>query len=406
MTGPLEDVRVVELGAWVAGPGAGGILADWGADVVKVEPPDGDPARNFGRMLGGDLPVNPVFELDNRGKRSVVLDLPQERGVDLVHRLVGEADVFLTNLRPAALGRVGLGPDETCSRHEGLVYAIITGYGLEGPDADKGAYDIAAFWARAGIAQSLRPPGAPLPFQRGGMGDHTVAMTGAAMVSAALVERMRTGRGQLVSTSLLRQGVYTIGFDVNVALMWGRTLGIGSRSTMHSPVLNNYTASDGRSFWIVGLEGDRHWPALARAVGHPEWITDERFAGASDRAMHAAELIALLDDIFASRPLEAWASVFRHEPELFWSPVNSVDDVVADEQFLAAHSVVDVPDESGTLSMLATPVDFDGKPPEPRWRAPRLGEHTYDLLEQLGLDDDTIGSLVSDGVAGVPEEGR
>ena len=132
------------------------------------------------------------------------------------------------------------------------------------------------FWARAGIAESLRAPGGPLPFQRGGMGDHTVAMTGAAMVSAALVERARTGQGQLVSTSLLRQGVYTIGFDVNVAVMWGRTLGIGTRETMYSPVLNNYSASDGKSFWIVGLEGDRHWPALAR-VGRTSRV-DHRHA--------------------------------------------------------------------------------------------------------------------------------
>jgi crotonobetainyl-CoA:carnitine CoA-transferase CaiB-like acyl-CoA transferase len=403
MTGPLETVRVVELGAWIAGPGAGGILADWGADVVKVEPPQGDPARNFGRILGGDLPVNPVFELDNRGKRSIAVDLSEERGVDLVHQLVADADVFLTNLRPAALTRVGLGPDETCARHKRLVYAIITGYGLEGPEADKGAYDIAAFWARAGIAQSLRAPGGPLPFQRGGMGDHTVAMTGAAMVSAALVERARSGRGQLVSTSLFRQGVYTIGFDVNVALMWGRSLGIGTRETMYSPVLNNYTASDGRSFWIVGLEGDRHWPALARAVGHPEWIADERFAEARGRAMHARELIGLLDEIFALRPLDEWAAAFSEEPELFWSPVNSVDDVVADEQFHAAHSVVDVPDEGGTLPMLATPVDFGGRPPAPRWRAPRLGEHTCEVLSELGFDDATIASLVSDGVAETQE---
>ncbi len=399
MTGPLEGVGVVELGAWVAGPGAGGILADWGADVVKVEPPAGDPARSFGRMLGGDLPVNPVFELDNRGKRSIAIDLSDERGLAVVHQLVAGADVFLTNLRPAALERVGLGPDETCGRHQGLVYAIITGYGLEGPEADRGAYDIAAYWARAGIAESLRPPGGPLPFQRGGMGDHTVAMTGAAMVSAAMVERARTGRGQLVSTSLLRQGVYTIGFDINVALMWGRTLGIGSRETMHSPVLNNYTASDGRSFWIVGLEGDRHWPALARAVGHPEWITDPRFVSARGRAEHAAELIRLLDEIFASRPLAEWAAAFAVEPELFWSPVNSIDEVVADEQFLAAHSVVDVPDENGTLPMLATPADFGGRPPSPRWRAPRLGEHTSDVLSQLGFDEAAVASLISDGVA-------
>jgi crotonobetainyl-CoA:carnitine CoA-transferase CaiB-like acyl-CoA transferase len=402
MTGPLEGVRVVELGVWVAGPGAGGILADWGADVVKVEPPQGDPARNFGRMLGGDLPTNPVFELDNRGKRSISLDLSSERGVRVVRDLVADADVLLTNLRPAALERLELGPRETCDRHPRLVYAIITGYGLEGPEAERGAYDIAAFWARAGIAESLRTPGGPLPFQRGGMGDHSVAMTGAAMVSAALVERARTGYGQLVSTSLLRQGVYTIGFDVNVAVMWGRTLGIGTRETMYSPVLNNYAASDGKSFWIVGLEGDRHWPALARAVGHDEWITDPRFDSARNRAVHARELIGSLDEIFSTRTLDEWATAFAEEPELFWSPVNTIDDVVADEQFHAAHAVVDVPDEQGTLPMLATPVDFDGRPPAPRWRAPLLGEHTREVLREMGFDEDATASLVADGVAVAP----
>jgi crotonobetainyl-CoA:carnitine CoA-transferase CaiB-like acyl-CoA transferase len=403
MAGPLEGVRIVELGVWVAGPGAGGILADWGADVVKVEPPQGDPARNFGRMLGGDLPTNPVFELDNRGKRSIALDLSSERGIGVVHELVAEADVFLTNLRPAALERLDLGPLETRGRHQRLVYAIITGYGLEGPESERGAYDIAAFWARAGIAESLRTPGGPLPFQRGGMGDHSVAMTGAAMVSAALVQRARTGQGQLVSTSLLRQGVYTIGFDVNVAVMWGRTLGIGTRETMYSPVLNNYEAGDGKSFWIVGLEGDRHWPALARAVGHHEWITDPRFDSARNRAVNAGELIGLLDEIFSTRTLDEWATAFAEEPELFWSPVNTIDDVVADEQFHAAHSVVDVPDEQGTLPMLATPVDFDGRPPAPRWRAPLLGEHTREVLHEMGHDEDAMRSLVADGVAVVPD---
>ncbi len=399
MSGPLAGVRLVELGAWVAGPGASGILADWGADVVKIEPPAGDPARNFGRMLGGDLPVNPVFELDNRGKRSIALDLSTEQGVDVANRLVAGADVLLTNLRPAALSRVGLGPDQVRARHPGLVYALITGYGTEGPDAERGAYDIGAFWARSGIAESLRTPGGPLPFQRGGMGDHSVAMTGAAMVSAALVERARTGQGQVVTTSLLRQGVYTIGFDVNVALMWGRSLSIGSRETMYSPTLNNYTAGDGRSFWVVGLEGDRHWPALARVVGHPEWLDDERFKDARARGRHAAELIGLLDEIFATRSLNEWRAIFDAEPEMFWSPVNTVDDVVADEQFHAAGSVVEVPDEQGSLSMLATPADFGGRPPQPRFRAPRLGEHTRELLAELGLDDPSVDALLAAGAA-------
>ena len=187
MSGPLEGTRVVELGVWVAGPGVGGILADWGADVTKIEPPSGDPARSFQKMLGGDLDVNPVFELDNRGKRSIVLDLSSEQGIAIAHRMLEPADVFVTNVRAAALDRLGLGPNQVAELHPHLVYAIVTGYGLEGPDADKAAFDVAAYWARAGIAESLRSPGGPLPFQRAGMGDHSAAMTGAAMISAALV---------------------------------------------------------------------------------------------------------------------------------------------------------------------------------------------------------------------------
>ena len=397
MSGALEGVRVVELGVWVAGPGAAGILADWGADVVKIEPPGGDPARTFQRLIGGD--VNAVFELDNRGKRSIALDLASEAGVGIARRLLAGADVFVTNIRASALERLGLGPDRARADHPELVYAIISGYGLDGPDADRAAYDIAAFWARAGIAESLRVPGGPLPFQRGGMGDHSAAMTGAAAVCAALVGRARTGRGQVVSTSLLRQGAYTIGFDVNVSLMLGRTIVVGQRETMYSPTVNNYTAGDGRPFWIVGLEGDRHWPALARAVGRPDWLEDERFVSGLARATNCGALIAELDAIFATRPLDEWAEAFAAEPDLFWSPVNTIDDLLADAQFHASGAVVGVPDEDGGRAMLATPADFDGAPPSPRWRAPRHGEHTWEVLAELGLDAAAIEGLVTDGAA-------
>ena len=397
--GPLDGIRVVELGVWVAGPGAAGILADWGADVVKIEPPGGDPARSFQRTLGGDLDVNPVFELDNRGKRGIALDLSTERGVEIAERLLAEADVFVTNLRPAALDRLGLGPDATRSRHPRLVYALITGYGVDGPDAGRAAYDIGAFWARAGVAESLRVPGGALPFQRGGIGDHSAAMTGAAMISAALVGRAASGEGRLVSTSLLRQGAYTIGFDVNVALMWGRTLATNVRETMGSPTVNNYTAGDGRAFWIVGLEGERHWPALARAVGRPEWLTDERFATPRGRFVNARELVAELDAIFATRPLAEWAEAFDAEPDMFWSPVNTIEDLIGDEQFHAAGGIVEVPDEGGSWPMVATPADFDGRPPAPRSMAPTLGQHTREVLAELGLAEDAIDALVADGVA-------
>lgn len=386
MTGPLDGVRVIELGVWVAGPGAAGILADWGADVIKVEPSQGDPARGFTRMLGGDLDINPVFELDNRGKRSIVLELATGDGVDVLFELLATADVFVTNIRASALARLGLGPDQLLERFDRLVYGIISGYGLEGPDADKAAYDIAAYWARSGIAAALQVPGSPLPSQRGGMGDHTVAMTGAAMISAALFERERSGRGQLVSTSLLRQGVYTIGFDVNIALLWGRSLGTGVRETARNPSVNNYTAADGRQFWIVGLEGDRHWPALARAAGRPEWLTDPRFATAQDRAVNARDLIGELDAVFAGRTRDEWAAAFDEEPELFWAPVNTVDDLLEDDQFRASGALVEVPGSAGSRLMLATPADFGGVAPVPRRNAPGLGEHTDEILAELGRE--------------------
>ncbi len=251
--GPLDGVRVVELGVWVAGPGAGGILADWGADVVKIEPPAGDPGRTFGAMLGGDVPFNPPFELDNRSKRSIVVDLATHDGRAVAHDLLARADVFLTNVRLAGLARVGLDPETVTARWPRLVYAAITGYGLDGPEKDRAAYDIGAFWARSGIAHLLTSPGGTPPFQRGGMGDHSAAMTMASGVCAALVARERTGRGQVVSTSLLRQGLYTIGFDVNTALRFGVGIGVATRETMGNPVINSYRDRDGRWFWLIGL---------------------------------------------------------------------------------------------------------------------------------------------------------
>jgi crotonobetainyl-CoA:carnitine CoA-transferase CaiB-like acyl-CoA transferase len=380
MTGPLAGIRVVELGVWVAGPAAGGILADWGADVVKIEPPDGDPARTFGRMLGIEDGTSPPFEMDNRGKRSIVLDIGSDDGRAIAVELLSGADVFLTNIRPGALQRIGLDFETVAAANPRLVYGLITGYGESGPDADRAAYDVAAFWARAGLAHLLTRPGDAPPFQRGGMGDHSVGMTLAGAVCAALVARVRTGTGQLVSTSLYRQGAYTVSFDLNTFLMTGHSIAIGQRETMGNPCMNNYTAADGRRFWIVGLQGSRHWPSLCRAVGRSDWLTDPRFESAHARAANAGELIGALDEIFATKTLDDWAKVFATEPEFFWSPINSIEDVVADEQFHAAGGIVHIPDGG---PMVATPADFQGTPCEPRSAAPRLGEHTDEVLAEL-----------------------
>ena len=233
-------MRVVELGVWVAGPATGGILADWGADVVKIEPPEGDPARQFLSMLGGDLPFNPPFELDNRSKRGIVVDLTKPEGYQVARDLLVGADVFLTNIRLDALERLRLDAATLRADAPGLIYAVLTGYGLEGPDRTRAAYDIGAFWARSGVAGLLTSPGGEPPFQRGGMGDHGAGMTLAAGVCAALLARTRTGEGQVVATSLLRHGMYTIGFDLNTALRYGTGIGTATHATMGNPAINCY----------------------------------------------------------------------------------------------------------------------------------------------------------------------
>ena len=400
MPGPLEGVRVVEIGVWIAGPAAGGVLADWGADVVKIEPPEGDPARTFQVMFGSDMPNNPIFEMDNRSKRSIMLDLSTDQGRVIAEELIAGADIFVTNLRIGALARLGLDADTLCARHPRLIYGHITGFGREGDDADRAAYDIAAFWARSGIAHMLTAPGGPLPFQRGGMGDHSTGVQFAGAISAALYSRERTGRGQLVSTSLFRQGVYTISFDLNMQLGWGMHAAIGERTTIGNPAINNYRSGDGRPFWVVGLEGARHWPPMCRVVGHPEWIEDVRFATPRDRAVNAAELIGLLDTAFAMRSLDDWKEVFDTEPDFFWSPVQGPDEVLNDPQLRAAGGLVEVPDEYGTTTMIASPADFAGTPWEPRSLAPEIGQHTDEILRELGKSAAEIDAWRAVGVVG------
>ena len=221
--------------------------------------------------------------------------------------------MFLTNIRLDALERLGLDAATLHARSPGLVYGIITGYGLEGPERNRAAYDIGAFWARSGVAGLLTSPGGEPPFQRGGMGDHGAGMTLAAGICAALVARARTGQGQVVATSLLRHGMYTIGFDLNTALRYGTPIGTATHATMTNPAINCYQDRDGRWFWLIGLEGDRHWPDLCRALERPDWIDDERFGTAKARRRHTGELIPALDAIFATRTRDEWGEALDRE---------------------------------------------------------------------------------------------
>jgi len=397
MSGPLEGYRVVEVGMWVAGPACAAVLGDWGADVVKIEPPEGDPFRGLLSAIGiGD--VCPPFELDNRNKRSVGLNLSHPDGRRIANQLLDEADVFVTNARPGALRRAGLDHGTLSARNPRLVYAHITGYGLHGDDADRAAYDVGAFWSRAGIAAALTPEGAALPYQRGGMGDHMAGMAAAGAVAAALLARERTGEGQLVSTSLLRIGMYMLGWDISMASRLGVPTVPMTVAAPPNPLISAYTAGDGKRFWMLGLQADRHWPDVLRAVDRLAWADDPRFDSIMTRYEHSAELVLELNAVFATRPLHDWAPIFDRE-DVWWAPVQHAHETIGDPQAIAAGGFVDVPSADGgdPVSMVASPVDFSGTPWVPRSMPPEFAQHTEDVLLELGYDWEQIIGLKDSG---------
>ena len=396
MTGPMEGIKVVEVGLWVAGPAAAAILGDWGADVVKIEPPDGDPFRGLLSAFGGDG-TSPPFELDNRNKRSVSLNLSTPEGREIAAKLVDGADVFVTNARPLALERAALDYDTVSARNPRLVYAQINGYGMTGDDRDRAAFDVGAFWSRAGVAASLTPDGTDLPYQRGGMGDHMAGMAAAGAVSAALLARERTGKGQLVATSLMRIGMYMVGWDVSMALRLGFPTTPMTVNAPPNPMISAYVAGDGRRFWLLGLQGGRMWPDVLRAIGKPEWADDERFATMEARFVNSAPLVEELNTAFAAKPLDEWGEVFDRE-NVWWAPVQYPHELIDDPVAHAAGGFVDVPSPYGdSIKGVASPVDFFGTPAAPHSTPPEFAQHTEEVLLELGYDWDRIIDLKDAG---------
>ena len=397
MPGPLEGIRVVEIGLWVAGPSAALILCDWGADVIKIEPPNGDPLRGLATAAAGwSLPANPPFELDNRGKRSIALNLVTEEGRAIARALIDRADVLVTNVRPRVLEAAGLTYEKLRETNRGLVYCQLTGYSPDGPDRDRAAYDVGAFWARAGVASSLTPEGAQLPHQRVGMGDHVAGCSAAGAICAALLARSRTGEGQRVAVSLIRAGVYTVGSDVSMALRLKFMVQPYDRYHAINPLIDCYQAGDGRWFWLLLLQGDRHWPDLCRAIGREDLLKEDRFADIGRRGLNAPALVDELDKVFATKSLDEWGQAFDRE-NVWWAPVNSISDVVNDPVAQEAGAFVDVPGPEGPIQGVATPADFYGTPWQPRGYVPELGQHTEEILLELDYDWDRIVALKESG---------
>ncbi len=396
----LEGLKVVEYATYVAAPGAAGIMADWGADVIKVEPPGGDPIRLFFASVGIEgQAANPVFELDNRGKRGIVLDTAQEAGREALLKLIDGADVFITNVRPGGLKRAGLDHDALLQRNPRLVYATLTGYGLEGPDADRPGMDSAAFWARSGVAQLFRPKGGDPVQLRTAFGDHVASMAIVSGVLAALYERQSTGKGRLVEAALLRVAHYAAGSDMSIQHVYGRTASNRPRREVPQPMVNFFRTKDERWISLLARQGEADWPRLCRALKLEHLIEDTRFARARDRRKHVAELVDLLDEAFGALTLDQVTAVLDAE-EMIWAPVQTAAEAIVDPQAIAAGAVVRTPQHDGsTIPAPGGPIRFPGADDGPKGPAPRMGEHTRAVLAELGYADDAVEALFASGAA-------
>ena len=392
MSEPLEGIRVVEVSMWGFVPSAGGVLADWGAEVIKIEAPTGDPIRGLvSSGVGKTDGITYTWELFNRGKRGLALDLHDPVAQKIVHELTATADVFLTSLLPRTRRKLRIDHDDIRATNPQIVYAVGSGLGARGAEADKGGYDSITFWSRGSVSASLSPADAPpIGMPAGGFGDSLSGMSLAGGIAAALTRKARTGEGSLVDASLLGTAMWSMQMGIVGAAVAGvPELPKMNRTTMPNPLVNTYRTKDDRWVALCMLQPDVYWAGLCVAIGRNDLVDDERFATIDVRAQHTAECVAELDKTFAERTLDDWKVALASQPGQ-WDVVNRVSDVANDPQALANGFVQTVDYGNGReLPLIANPVQFDRDPPDLA-PAPEFGADTDDILLSLGWDWDAI----------------
>jgi len=395
MSGPLDGVKVVELTMFQQGPVCGTKLGDLGADVTKVEPPTGDPARGFMRIIGTMVGLkgrNYYFENHNRNKRSIVLDLKTEMGMEVFLKLIDKADVFVTNLSIEAPIKMGIGPEALLERNPRLIYAQASGWGRKGPDANGLSFDYTGI-GRSGLMMSSGERGSPPAQILPGLGDELGGMVCAWAVCTALYAREKTGKGQVVDTSLMGSIMCMLSLVLSAPAILGQEFPRENRAAAGNPIYNHYRAKDDKWFILAHLQPDRYWPNVCRAVGMPELEDDPKFNSIEARGEHAEELIAIMDMQFITKTREEWFEIFNKEG-LIYSPIQSPREVVDDPQALANDYVTwfDHP-VLGRTKMVGFPWDFSQTPASVRREAPEFGQHTEEILLELGYTWDDISKL-------------
>jgi crotonobetainyl-CoA:carnitine CoA-transferase CaiB-like acyl-CoA transferase len=403
MDGPLDGVTVLEVANWLAAPATATLLSDLGAAVIKVEPPQGD-AWRYAQATAGNLssePIpNPAFQLDNRGKRSIALDLARPEARAIVHRLAAGADVFITNLVPRRLDRYGLGYAALAEANPRLVYAAVNAYGAEGDERDRLGFDYTGFWARSGLMSLVGDRDAPPAMPRAGMGDHTTALALTGAIVAALYARERTGRGEELRASLLNTGLWVLGSDIQTALLGRQGSPAHARAAPRNPIQNSYRAKDGRWLLLYMAQADRDWPLACAALELDELATDPRYGSMAARQEHSAELVAAFDTAFAGRTRDEWATRLDAFG-LMWAPIQTVPEILADPQVEANAYFAEVEHPSlGRFQTVDTPVRYGANHVGVRGPAPEVGQHTEEILLELGLSWEEIASLRDIGAVG------
>jgi crotonobetainyl-CoA:carnitine CoA-transferase CaiB-like acyl-CoA transferase len=400
MAGPLTGVRVVEISMFQQGPVAGMRLGDLGADVIKVEPKTGDPARGFMRIIGVEAGLkgrNYYFENNNRNKRSIVLDMTTAKGKEAFFKLIDTADVFLNNMSIEAPIRMGIGPDVLMARNPRLIYAQASGWGRKGPDANDYSFDYTGI-ARSGLMMSCGERGGPPAQILPGMGDELGGLVCAWAVTAALYGREKTGKGQLVDTSLMGSLIAMLGLIMAAPAILGQEFPRAVRAQAGNPIYNHYRCQDDKWIAIAHLQPDRYWPNVCRALGITELEKDPRFNSIEARAENTKELVAIMDKKFAARPRDEWLQTLRKEG-CICTPIQSPIEVSNDEQAVANNYFIYVDHPVwGRIKMVGFPWDFSETPAEWQREAPEFGQHSEEILLELGYTWEDIAKLKEEEV--------